>query len=617
MIFWIVAIVLTVGALALLLRPLLAAGSDADTGAVDAADHDIAVYRSQLEELSRDHEARRLSEEEAEAARVEIGRRLIAADDRRAKAARGGSGIPKALTGGLAVVLVAGVAFGTYFATGMPGVPDRPLASRTAERDAARAQSNQAARSDAARGDQSVPGTLSDAAAGLRKRLEADGGDLDGWLLLGRTELMSENYPAAAQAFEKAQTFAPDDMSVRSALGEALVLWANGEVTDRAQKIFREVVAVLPNDPRARFYLAEAKMQAGDPKGAMEAFIALSNDSPADAPWQQALRARAEGLAGELGIDISDKLAAAKSGPPPLPPSLDNLRGDTPRGPTAEQMAEAENLAPEDRQDMIRGMVDGLAARLEENPMDFQGWMRLIRSRMVLGELGRAQQAFDRALELFDGAPVPKRMLAQAADEFGLKLPDDFELPEMPAGAPSADAQTSDAPRGPSEEDVAAAQEMSPEDRQAMIAAMVSGLSDRLENETPDDVEGWMRLARSYDVLRREDDALEALVSATAAAERTNHPELEAILIDQGRLRRSIAGNAQTPESIALMRQVEAMNPDNVEALWFLGLDAVRVNDRDKAKDYFERALAGLPENAPERDALVREVDRLLGQGSE
>ena len=93
-------------------------------------------------------------------------------------------------------------------------------------------------------------------------------------------------------------------------------------------------------------------------------------------------------------------------------------------------------------------MVDGLAAKLENNPRDFQGWMQLIRSYAVLKEKNKAKKALAQAREVFARAPFPIQQLAALASQLGLQ---------------------GEAPRGPTEEDVKAAQEMSPEDRQAMI----------------------------------------------------------------------------------------------------------------------------------------------------
>jgi cytochrome c-type biogenesis protein CcmH len=69
---------------------------------------------------------------------------------------------------------------------------------------------------------------------------------------------------------------------------------------------------------------------------------------------------------------------------------------------------------------MIQGMVEGLAARLERSPRDVEGWIKLIRSRTVLGELEAARQALSRALEVFDGAPQEQARIAAAGRDAGL-----------------------------------------------------------------------------------------------------------------------------------------------------------------------------------------------------
>ncbi|HHZ08021.1 MAG TPA: tetratricopeptide repeat protein, partial [Rhizobiales bacterium] len=73
-----------------------------------------------------------------------------------------------------------------------------------------------------------------------------------------------------------------------------------------------------------------------------------------------------------------------------------------------------------------------------------------------------------------------------------------------------------EAPAGPSAQDVAAAEAMTPADRMAMIETMVAGLDERLR-QNPADGEGWQRLIRSYVVLGRKDDALDALKRAGEA----------------------------------------------------------------------------------------------------
>lgn len=600
MIFWILALVLSAGLLAFILLPLVRGrGVDAASGADDTAAHDVAVYRSQLTEIARDRETGRLTQEEADAARVEIGRRLIAADDRRAGGSQnaGKSAGYRPFAAATVVAIVGVTAFGTYFVTGRPGAPDNPLAGRAAEIELAQ-------RTGAVPGGE-MPGSLADAADKLRQRLQADGGSIDDWMLLGRTEIMGANYAGAARAFEMALSLAPGDPELKSTYAEALVLWANGTVTDKALRLFQQAAADKPDDPRARFFIAEAAAQDGRLKEAMEGYIGLAADSPADAPWLNAVRARALETAETLGMDISDRLPDAAPQPlAALPPAGGS---DAAPGPNAEDVAVAQAMSPEERQDMIRGMVEGLAARLAEEPMDFDGWMRLIRSRMVLNQPDAAQADLDAAFGHFARAPVPKRMLAQLAGELGLRAPDSAGDGTGTAGAAEA------TPPGPTQEDVAAAQEMAPEDRQAMIEGMVAQLAERLETETPDDVEGWMRLARSYDVLGRQEDAVASLVSAAEAAERAQPHLLPQLLIDQARLRRSLAGDSQTPESVELMRRVEALQPDNVEALWFLGLNALNWDDPEAAKDFFDRAVAALPEGSSERASLAAEAARLLG----
>ncbi len=73
-----------------------------------------------------------------------------------------------------------------------------------------------------------------------------------------------------------------------------------------------------------------------------------------------------------------------------------------------------------DRQTMIRGMVDGLARRLERAPRDADGWIKLMRSRMVLGEGELAQQALARGLAAFADDASERSRISAAAQELGV-----------------------------------------------------------------------------------------------------------------------------------------------------------------------------------------------------
>jgi len=86
-----------------------------------------------------------------------------------------------------------------------------------------------------------------------------------------------------------------------------------------------------------------------------------------------------------------------------------------PPGPSAEQIQAAQEMTPEQRAEMILAMVDGLAARLEDNPDDEQGWARLIRARTVLGQDEKLATDTTRVKEIFKDDPEAiARILAAA-----------------------------------------------------------------------------------------------------------------------------------------------------------------------------------------------------------
>jgi cytochrome c-type biogenesis protein CcmH len=140
----------------------------------------------------------------------------------------------------------------------------------------------------------------------------------------------------------------------------------------------------------------------------------------------------------------------------------------------------------------IADMVARLAARLEADPQDLEGWLMLARSYQVLGQPEQAQAAIARADAVFAKAPFVRRQIAEAARELGL----------APPGEAAPPPSTSEG-RGPSDSDVAAAMALPEQDRKAMIRGMVDGLAARLEAE-PDDLQGWLMLLRSYRVLEEE-----------------------------------------------------------------------------------------------------------------
>jgi cytochrome c-type biogenesis protein CcmH len=181
----------------------------------------------------------------------------------------------------------------------------------------------------------------------------------------------------------------PDDPDAQSALGEALTLEADGTVTEPAVDAFNKALRVNPGEPRALYYLGLHEAQSGDSAAALARWHDVLAKNP-DAPFAPMLRAEIERVARSAGVD------------PGLPPA-----------PSLEQQEAMAKLSPAERQQAIRGMVEGLAARLKENPQDRAGWLRLANAWKVLGENGSAVDAYAHADQL---APVDARLLADWAE---------------------------------------------------------------------------------------------------------------------------------------------------------------------------------------------------------
>lgn len=349
-------------------------------------DYDMAIYRDQLGEVERDVERGVLAADQAEAARLEIKRRMLAAADGAPEAPSAGA-VPPAWRGAilaLIVVLVPAGSLGVYMMLGSPGLPDLPLAERHGE----------------GRADPAQQAEMERLTARLAAQMEQQPDRVEGWMLLGRSLRTLEKYGEAAKAFERALALTHRAPEVLSEYGELLVLAQDGRVPDPAIKAFEEVLAADPTEPRARFYLGMAKAERGDAAGAVQAWIDLLAVSPPDAPWLTDVRRHIRLTAEAAGLDAtivkpspglpapSAATAVRPSGPP---------GGAAMPGPSAEDLKAAEQMSSEDRQAMIRSMVERLAERLQDNPDDAAGWRRLARAYEVLGEADKAKDALARA----------------------------------------------------------------------------------------------------------------------------------------------------------------------------------------------------------------------------
>ena len=359
---------------ALVIAPL----AGARRGLPGRAAFDRAVYRDQLAEVERDRARGLLSAAEAASARLEIERRLLGTAEARAEKTSRAAAVPRALVFVLALAVPAG-ALGVYVLQGSPRLPDLPYAARGSERALA-----------AAGGDRALEQT----AQALEARLKQTPEDAETWLLLARTQQARARWPESAEAYRRALTLTRQRSDVAASYGEMLVMEAEGIVTPAAREAFATALAGDPENPAARYYLALADAQAGNAQAAIDAWQKLLADSPPDAGWIPTVRRSIAETAKAAGLPVPPAPAAAP-------------------GPSADDLAAAAQMSPEERARMVRGMVERLAARLEEKPDDLEGWLRLARAYEVLQEPEKAAAAYGRAAAL---SPSDRTILAREVD---------------------------------------------------------------------------------------------------------------------------------------------------------------------------------------------------------
>jgi cytochrome c-type biogenesis protein CcmH len=354
----------------------------------------IDIFKAQLDELSRDEAAGELDADAAAALRTEVERRIAQTPPAAPAAAPAAASVDRFTAIAVAVVVVLGAAV-LYSATGDPSAPSAARGATPA--GPAQAQAGQA-----------LP-DVDTMIARLRQRLEAQPNDAEGWRMLGWSYFETNQFPQSVEAYRRAVALSPNLAAFRSAYGEALVSAANGSVTPAAREAFRAAIARAPKDERARFFLALAKAQNGDAAGAINDWIAALREAPPDSEWSARMRSEAQSTAQRAGINIAARLPPAPIGAAPAAQNTES--------PPPEVVAQVQQMNPEARQQMILGMVDGLEQRLAQSPRDAEGWVRLMRSRMVLGQPDRAQAALARALAVFaDDRATQAQLRAAAAD---------------------------------------------------------------------------------------------------------------------------------------------------------------------------------------------------------
>ncbi|HEU4826094.1 MAG TPA: c-type cytochrome biogenesis protein CcmI [Dongiaceae bacterium] len=447
--FWIIAGLLTLGAAVALAAPLF------DTRKFKSEDaFALAVYRDQLAELTRDEQRGLLSAEQAKAAQIEIERRILALDEgAKFQPARPPSHI---LTLAMAVILpLAG--FGLYLVLGSPHLPSQSAMERLAEERQRTSPEIQA----------------------LEAKVAASPSDAQNWIDLGRAYAAVERAKDAADSFAKAMALGRGEPDLLRQYAHAAILAEQGRVTADAQAALRRVLGADPTDPTARFFLALGKAQNDDVEGALTDWLALERELPAEAPLRTLI---------------------------------------------------AEN-------------IDKAARQLDKDP-----------------------------------AKLPGRFAAAGGNA------------------------------GPSADDMAAAAQMTPEQRQAFIESMVERLAARMKAD-PENIDGWIKLANAYGVLEKHDEARAAWAEAAKRAPARLDVQLDyAGALIEGRKDLAASLPAEFPDAV---KRIRTLDPENPLGMFYAGVVARAEGRADEAKALWQKVLALLPEGSNERTQLQREIDTL------
>jgi len=365
MMLWFVFALMTAAAIFAVLWPLSRASRPQNEGS------EAVVYKDQLAEIDRDVSAGLIHVSEAEAARVEISRRLLSAADNLRDPPSGSNIRLRRAAAVVALVGLPVVAVALYYPLGSPRLGDFSLVQRTRVADA-----NQ---------------PLENLVAQVEQHLEKNPADGRGWSVLAPVLARLGRFDDATRAFRNSITYNGESAEGRADLGEALVGAAGGIVTAEAKTEFERAIALNEDEVKASYFLGLAAEQDGRSAEAASIWRAMLAKAPANAPWRPLVQA-----------------ALGRVGGPPVPA----LSDDT--------VAAAKDMNETDRDAMIRGMVDRLATRLRQNGDDVEGWLRLVRAYMVMGDQDKAKGALSDARQAVAKDPERLRQLNEGLKNLGL-----------------------------------------------------------------------------------------------------------------------------------------------------------------------------------------------------
>lgn len=429
---WAAAVVLAGGVAVWMLAPLWRR----DAPAASRAAHDLTVYRAQLAEIDREVARGVINAEDAEAARREIGRKVLAADDALQRdgaienAPLGVAVRARALVGA-GLVLATVVVY--FLGVGAPLAPDLPFAQRdvSAERAALRDQVlgqvdevEQAAQAQ-------LQSLIAESPNGLPAQADLDAVFRDRRLALRSLTLSRQDLQEAetldAQIAEQRRRLAeaPEDLSRRRDLVAGLI--ANDRFQD-AWRVMAEILEITGDaaPPEMHLNLGLAMVRASEHTVSAEAAAAFERHPQAaesryflgQAAAQQGAFDRALEIWGPLFVETTQRRRAEQ-----LMCVIRRAARDAGEDPDALESAlrqEVLSASVAAELPQVEAMVESLAARLESGPGAAEDWERLMVSQFVLGRRAEAVSVYQRARETFAQDPTALASLAQRAQSLPL-----------------------------------------------------------------------------------------------------------------------------------------------------------------------------------------------------
>jgi cytochrome c-type biogenesis protein CcmH len=389
MIFWIAIALLTAITLFLLAAPLWRKPKAEGI----RAEYDLNVFKDQLKELERDVERGMISESEAETARIEVQRRLLGADEARKADHATAQGLSKTsivVSGFVAIGIILG-SLALYAKLGQPGYPDMPYASRDIENERQQVDTK----------------GMAEGIVLLKKRLETDPTDIDSWVLLGRTLRTVGRVEEALDAYRGALKYSDRHPDILADFAEAKIYVNQGEVDAETVDSLKDSLQQDPAQMKALFYMGYAQLRKEDFKGSIQTWTDLLAIAPKTAVWIPQVQEQIAIAAKAGGLDSADFKPSAQARVLAKQLKLEwesqtpaQPQESTAPGPSSEDVKNAAEMSDEDRQSMIKTMVDRLAAKLKENPDDLAGWKRLLRAYQVMGDTANAAMVETKIKEL-------------------------------------------------------------------------------------------------------------------------------------------------------------------------------------------------------------------------